>query len=146
MCREPAECCLQNRPASFGFVLDRPACGWRTSSEAPCPSDRVVNMWCGSGTAGRKQEMPHLIPKLYPCGTTLICYDGTILTLHGYGVGRVYTDTDGSLGGRTEFTEVPGTGCEVVPYVPSCRVRVLRSNRNLPKTSVVYFRSQVPPV
>ena len=40
-----------------------------------------------------------------------------------------YTGTRGSFGGSTELTEVSGTGIEVVPNLPKCRVPILKSGR-----------------
>ena len=50
--------------------------------------------------------------------------------------------TRGIFGGRTQVTELSGTGMEVVPNLPKRRVPVLGPYRSLPKTSVGYFPSK----
>ena len=53
--------------------------------------------------------------------------------------GRV-SSARGIFGGRTEVTEMSGTGTEVVPNLPNCRVPVLKSYRNYP---IVGYRCRV---
>ena len=49
------------------------------------------------------------------------------------------TGAQSILGGSAELTEMPGTGIEVVPNIPQCRVLVLRSYRTLPECADVAF-------
>ena len=49
-----------------------------------------------------------------------------------------YTGTRGIFGGRTELTEVSGTGIEVGPYLLKCRIPVSSSYRTIPECSVEY--------
>ena len=55
-----------------------------------------------------------------------------------------YTSTRGIFGGRTEATEVSGTGIEFVPNLTGVFGRVLRPYRTLPKTSVGYLPQKYP--
>ena len=58
---------------------------------------------------------------------------------------RVYQyDTRGVLGGRTQLTEVSGTGIEFVPNLTGVFGRVLRPYRTVPKTCVGYSPTKHP--